>query len=65
MSRHPASIWLDQNYNTLPANEWVAADKDGLVEHDHDYGTLYKKLKSRNINLSDVVVTFIPDGAVR
>ena len=62
MSKHPGSVWIDQNFDTLPKNQWIAVDENGLVEHDSDFKTLIKKLESRGIDLSNVSLTFVPEG---
>ncbi len=62
MSKHPGSAWIRQNYNTLPTNQWIAADKNGLVDYALTYDALVNKLQSGNINRSDVVIMFIPEN---
>lgn len=62
MPRHPGSTWIDENYDTLPANQWVAADKNGLVDHDSNFELLLKKVESKGIDSSEVVFMFVPEG---
>lgn len=65
MSKHPGSIWIEKNYDTLPTNEWIAASINGFVDHDPNYDALIKKLQSKSINLSGVVIMFVPGKIVQ
>ena len=59
MAKHPGSLWIEKNYDTLPAHNWVAADKNGLAASDPDYDKLMATLQNKNIQLSDVCVMYI------
>lgn len=62
--RHPGSVWIDANYSTLPNNEWVAADKNGLVDHDPSINSLMERLKKKNIKMDDICLAFITTDAI-
>lgn len=57
--RHQGSVWIDNNRITLPNNEWVAADKDGLVAVDPSIEGLNLKLKELGVKTEDVCIAFI------
>jgi hypothetical protein len=59
MAQHPGSIWLDNNWSTLPNNLWVAATGSGLVEENRSFDRLINALRHRNINLDDVTIVFV------
>lgn len=59
MAKHPGSLWIEKNYDTLPANNWVAADINGLAASDPDYDKLIITLQNKNIKLSNVCVMYI------
>ncbi|OGF28124.1 hypothetical protein A2303_00155 [Candidatus Falkowbacteria bacterium RIFOXYB2_FULL_47_14] len=65
MAKHPGSLWIDKNYNALPKNQWVAADKNGLVASNPDYDKLISELHNQNIKLSDVCLMYVPGGGVQ
>lgn len=56
---HPGSQWITDNRSTLPNNEWVAADKSGLVATDPSLDNLMEKIKAKNINPEDIAISFI------
>lgn len=63
-TRHPGSVWIDVNRSTLPNNEWVAADKNGLVDHDPSIDSLMKRLQSKNVKMEDLCIAFITTDAI-
>lgn len=60
MPESPEARWLRENWNTLPEDEWVAAGKNGLIEHDRDCGKLLEKLCSKGIKSGDYILAFVP-----
>lgn len=57
------SDWLDINFDSLPDQEWVAADDEGLVASDPDHGELLRKIRLQNKLPENVVITFVDKGA--
>ena len=64
MSVHPGSIWLDNNWDTLPKGFWVAANNDGIVTQDRDLPNVYTDLNRRNTATDQVAIAFIPTDTV-
>ncbi len=64
MATHPASIWLDANWATLPAGVWVSASRQGLVSEGPDYPTLMQSTSARlialNLAWSEIAVVYVP-----
>lgn len=60
MPLSPEATWLNENWDTLPENEWVAVGKDGLVDHAPRFDELVKKLESKCIDSSDCLFAFVP-----
>lgn len=56
---HPGSLWINQNRNSLPNDEWVAANANGLVDHDPNITVLMNRLKARGITYDSVALAFI------
>jgi len=65
MSVHPGSIWLDINWQQLPKDFWVAADRNGVVAEDKDLANLYATLQRLNIKLGDVTIAYVPAGVIQ
>lgn len=59
MAQHPGSIWLDNNWNELPNNSWVAATGDGIVENNQFFEGLISELRRKEINLDNVTIVFV------
>ena len=55
---HPGSVWINSNCASLPNNEWVAADKNGLVDHDSLLDLLMQKIASKGIKAEDVAIAY-------
>lgn len=45
MAQHLGSIWLDNNWTTLPNNLWVAATGSGIVEENRSFERLINALR--------------------
>jgi hypothetical protein len=65
MSIHPGSLWLDQNWATLPRGRWVAANATGLLESSTDYVFLRNILQRMQVSLDDVTIAYVPAGIVQ
>lgn len=65
MAVHPGSIWLDDNWDQLPKDFWVAANQDGIVAKDKDLENLYSTLQRQKIKLEDVTIAYIPEGIIQ
>jgi len=53
------SQWIDANRSTLPVNECVAANADGLVAHSPSWDGLFELIKSKGVPQAGVTVAFI------
>jgi hypothetical protein len=62
MSVHAGSVWIDQNFASLPQDLWVAVDAFRLVGENHDLSLLMSFLATQPVPLSDLTITFIPSG---
>jgi hypothetical protein len=62
--RPAASVWLDQNRDLLPDGEWVAANDQGIVAHDTSMTGLIVKIQNSQIEMKDVVISFIERGPI-
>lgn len=58
-SRHPGSVWIDNNRATLPNNQWVAADSSGLVADDPSIDGLMAKIRDKHLDPAHVAIAFI------
>ena len=58
-TRHPGSIWIDDHLDSLQNNQWVAANKTGLVAKDASIDGLMAKIQQKGLNPADVAVAFI------
>jgi len=50
--------WLTDNRATLPADEWVAANADGIVAHGPNCDVLAEEMKAKGINLAGISIAF-------
>lgn len=62
--KHPGSLWLDDNRDNLPNNEWAAAGKDGLVATDPTIDGLNKKVTELGVRLEDICIAFITHNSI-
>ncbi len=54
--------WFESNLESLRLkynNEFIAFYNKGVIEHDSNLDSLMKKLKSKNIDLSNVFIKFV------
>ena len=66
MAVHPASIWLDRNWQVLPApGFWVAAVVGRIVAEDRDYDRMIAAVHRQRISLRDVVILQVPAEIVQ
>ena len=63
-SRHPGSVWIEQNRESLPDNHWVAASANGLVAEGATIGELMSEIDRRNAKPADLAIAFITADAV-
>lgn len=57
-SRHPGSVWIEQNAEALPVNHWIAATGEGLVAASLSSEKLHEQLAALRIDLSSVCICF-------
>jgi hypothetical protein len=65
MAVHAGSIWMDQNWGSLPAGFWVAASASGIVAEDRDYDLMLAAVSRQGIALSDVAIILVPVGVIQ
>lgn len=54
----PGAYFLDQNWQDLPNDQWIAAGADGMVAHGKSRDEVIEALTSANIEPDDVVLIF-------
>lgn len=51
--------WIEKNRETLPEDEWIAANEFGLVGHNSDLRVLFEMVKERRKQgISPTIVCF-------
>lgn len=60
---HQGSLWIEGHRDTLPNNNWVAADRSGLVAQNTTIDGLLEEVKAEGKKLSDVAIAFITDDS--
>lgn len=63
-TRHPGSVWIDNNRGKLKNNFWVAANESGLIADDRTIDGLVEKLNNKNFNLRNVAVAYISSDPI-
>jgi len=58
-----ADEWLYEHRSELPEFEWVAANEDGLVDHDSSYKALIGRLTAAGVDLSGIAIHQTPPAA--
>jgi hypothetical protein len=62
--RHPGSNWIEAHRNSLPDNQWVAANAAGAVAMDPTIDGLMGQLRAKDLHPADVAIAFVtPDSA--
>jgi hypothetical protein len=61
---HPGSVWIDNNEDSLPENEWVAANGSGLVANDPTIDGLMAKIRDKHLKPAEVAIAFITPDSV-
>jgi len=61
MPRHPASEWIDENWETLREfnRQWIAATVEGVLAHSESIDGVISRADERRIDRRTVVFSFI------
>ena len=61
MPRHPASQWIDENWETLHDfnRQWIAATVEGVLEHSESVEAVIARADERRIDRRAVVFSFV------
>jgi hypothetical protein len=62
---HPASIWLDRNWQVLTPGSWHAAVATDLIARDPDLTVMMALVLQRGIPLNEIAIAYVPDGIVQ
>ena len=68
MNSHPASEWIDENWNWLVTefrNQWIGATAKVETGAGMTFDITLKIFQEREIPLSDVVFVFLTDEAIQ
>lgn len=55
---HPGSLWMQQNWEKLPEEMWIAVNGDGIVAQHITSEGLYAALSALHVDLSTVVLHY-------
>jgi hypothetical protein len=64
VSRHPGSVWIEQNRSSLHGDRWIAASGDGLEAESNEVKDLMDILRKKQVDPKDVAITFITSDAI-
>lgn len=63
-TRHPGSIWIDNNRSNLPNNEWVASNGSKMIAHASSIDGLLGALHSKKVHVDEVAIAYITTDTV-
>lgn len=67
MATHPATRWLQEHWEQLHDynNHWVAANSEGVVEHDEKFDAVVDRLRLESVSFETIVLAFVTFDVVQ